>query len=201
MSRRLRTLFVLLPALAVCLPAPARGPSEEDEEALRLRRAEAARPDVLHLADSLDRDEDEIEKQAHAIADKHDLGSLMWAFRPRDKGGVGVGAKPDAIETKLLALAKKPPTAKELEEQRPDLVRMAKVTLAVGRVAPLYASQYAPPGAGRGKRDWRRCCDDLNAASQDLIDALGGGDPGAVRRAAGRVNETCNACHETYRNP
>ncbi len=57
---------------------------------------------------SLDRDEDEIEKQAHAIAENHDLGSVMGAFRPRAG---------DGVEIKLPALGKKPLTRKELEDQ------------------------------------------------------------------------------------
>lgn len=83
MTRRVGILVALLPpALAVCLSASGRGPSEEDDAADRLRKAAAARADVLRLADSVDRDEDEIERQAGAIADRHDLGSVMAALKP-----------------------------------------------------------------------------------------------------------------------
>jgi hypothetical protein len=83
MTRRVGVVVALLaPAMAVCLSAFARGPSEEDDSAERLRKAAAAREDVVRLADSLDRDEDEIERQAFAIADKHDLASVMAALQP-----------------------------------------------------------------------------------------------------------------------
>lgn len=201
MARHLRiVLGVALPALAVCLSASARGPSEEDEESRQLRKAAAAREDVLRLADSLDRDEDEIERQAQAIADKHDLGSVMWVFKLRDKGGVGVGNMPDTvrfdgIELELLALDRKPPTPKELQDHRDDFIRMAKVSLAVARATPLYASRYTGERTGRDRRTWVQLSKDMRDGSQDLIDALKRDDLKAVKKAVNDLNWSCNGCH------
>jgi hypothetical protein len=200
---------IVLPALAVGLTAFARGPSEEgkgDDEPLQRRKVEAARPDVLRLADSLDRDEDEIERQAQAVAEKHDLGSVMGVFKPRDKGGVGVGAKPDTIlpdgiELKLLLLGKEPLTPKALEAQRDDLIHAAKVALAVSRAAPLYASQYTGHGTLRAKRDWVLYCKDMNSAAQDWIDAMNRDDFKALKKAGADLNRSCNDCHGDFREP
>ena len=191
MTRRLRILFgVALPALAVCLSAHARGPSEEDDEPQRRRKATAAHDDVLRLADSLDRDEDEIEKQAHAIADKHNLESVMWLFKPRHKGG-------DGVEATLLALEKRALTPKELEAQRDDLIGMAKATFAASRAAPLYASRYVSADNGRAGKTWARYCEDMKDSSQDLLGALRADDVKALKKAVVALNRSCTNCHTT----
>ena len=138
---------------------------------------------MLRLADALDRDEDEIDRQARAVADKHDLGAVMGVFRPNEAGGVGAGAE-------LFALAEKPLTPKGLEDRRDDLMETARVTLAVARATPLYA-----PHGRLTKRDWLGASEDMKDRSLDLIDALKGDDLRAIEQAAGRLNRSCNPCH------
>ena len=192
MTRLIRIVFALAAmALAVCAIASGRGPSEEDDEAQRLQETQAACKDVLRLADCLDRDEDEIEKQAHAIATNHDLRSVMGVFRPRAGAGDGL---------KLIALGKKPLTPKQLEDRRDDLIRLAKATLAASRVVPLYASRYIAPAGPLTKRDWAMFSDAMKDASQDLMDALKGDDVTAVCKTAGRLNASCNGCHGAGRD-
>ncbi|HVS35571.1 MAG TPA: hypothetical protein VMS17_08315 [Gemmataceae bacterium] len=203
MSRGAKILLgAALAASVVCLSATARGPSEEDDEAQQRRKAAAARPDVLRLADSLDRDENEIEKQAHAVAEKHELHSVMWILKPHD--GFRVLPKSEApydgIELQLFMLAKKPMAVKDLEASRDDLIRMTKVIFAVSRVAPLYAMQYADKSGPKDRKTWPQCCGDMQDRSQDLIDALKGDDVNAIQSAAASLKCSCEACHSGYRD-
>ncbi len=207
MRRCARILFGVMIAIAVSLSASARGPSEEDDEAQQRRKAAAAQPDVLRLADSLDRDEDEIEKQADRIAAKHDLLAVSWVFKWREQGGLGVGPKPgaydnDGMEVQLLQLGgKRPLTPKELKDRRNDYLQMAKVTLAVARVTPLYAARYVPADDGLRKKNWDRGCRDTIDSAEGLIGALKGDDPEVVWKAARRLNDSCNVCHLRYEEP
>jgi len=188
-------------ALAGLFLAPAvRGRDDDDKEAVA--KTAAAREAVLKLAGDLGND-DAARKEAADIAKKHDIKYVMNQFKPRDKGGLGVGDKPDAIlpdaiELKLLALGKKALPTKDLAAQQADLEKMARVAEAIGFIAPGYA-------ANEGRKpseikDWNRYCDDMRRQAKDLAGAIKGGDPKKVQSAANTLNGSCNACHTAFRD-
>jgi soluble cytochrome b562 len=189
-------------ALGGLLLAPAaRGRDEIDKEAAM--KAAAAREAVLKLVADLG-NEDAAKKEATDLAKKHDLKYVMYQFRPRDKGGLGVGDKPgaaaqDSIELELLQLgAKKPLSPKEFAAQQADLAKMAQVVQAVALVTPHYAANDNRKPSEI--KDWNRYSDDMLRQSKDLAAAIQSGEPKKVQTAANTLNGSCNACHTAFRD-
>ena len=199
----------VLLALVGLFLAPARGRDDPDEkeEKEKMMKTAAAKESLLKLIGGIEggAKEDEIVKQAIAIGKMHEIGPVMNQMKPREKGGLGVGDKPesiqpDAIELKLIALGnpKKLIPKAELTAQQPDLIKMAEVALAIAHVAPSYAD-----GEGRKPaeaKEWNKYCEDMRKGSQTLLDAIKSGDPKKVQDASNRLNGSCNSCHTTFRD-
>jgi hypothetical protein len=171
-------------------------------------RARAIRADVLKLTDKIATGAKaaEVKEAAEQIATKHDWQYVMQSLYPRDKGGIGVGGqpgaiKPDGIELMLITIGNPAPkrliSQKDLNAQKDDLVKMAQATLAVGHVAPSYAPKKDQPG--RPIKAWLEYSEEMKKGSQDLIDAVKGGEPKKVQQAAGRLDSVCNDCHMVFR--
>src|SRR5687767_1091137 len=100
MSGFIRWTLLLLASLAACraapipFPRPAAPPSSPREE-------------VADLASGLATGRDISRKVAALRAKYEDLGDLAVVFKPRWKGGIGIGpkGKGDGIEFKLLTLS------------------------------------------------------------------------------------------------
>src|SRR5580704_7329133 len=94
-------------ALGVCFLAVARA-LDKGDEAEDMKAAAAAAPDVQKLADAAAAgDAAALKKLGDDAAKKYELKPVMWAFKPKDKGGLGVGASatpPDGAELKLISL-------------------------------------------------------------------------------------------------
>ncbi len=201
----MRTLFAaaVVTALAGPFLAPARGRDDDDKEEKENRmKMAAAQVDVLKLVDSLGGKEDDVKKQALDVAQKHAIKFVMGQFRPRDKGGVGVGqpgAFPfDSVELELLLLSKKGVTPAQMAVQKADLQKMAQVMLAVSYVVPSYAPKTDE--AGKPIKDWMRLSDDMKKQSKGLGEAIKGGDPMTVQSGAKALNSTCESCHTEFRD-
>jgi soluble cytochrome b562 len=203
--RRVAQVFSVV-AVAAALPmmflASALGRDDDKEEKEKLQKTAAAQVDVLKLVDALGGKEDDVQKQAEEIARKHEIAFVMNQFKPRDKGGVGVG-KPgafvfDGIEQELLAIGKKPLTPDKAAAQKADLHRMAQVMLAVAYIAPSYCPKTDEPG--KPIKDWMRLADDMKKQSKELAEAIQNGDPKTVKTAAARLNRTCETCHSEFRD-
>jgi hypothetical protein len=193
-------LFIAV-ALAGLLLAPARGRDDaEKEEKERMLKTAAAQKDVLKLRDGLAGGEDDLRNQAQDVAKQHAIKFVMAQFKPRENGGLGVGASAarDCIETEILFLSKKPLAADQLTDQKAELQKMAEAALAVSYVAPNYAPKTEEPGMPI--KDWMRLCDDMKQGSKDLIDAVKGGDPAVVKKAASALNSACESCHSEFRD-
>src|SRR4051794_26118450 len=112
----------LLLALGIWLLAAPEGRSAEDEEEVK-----EAQQVIIKIADGGGGD---AKAQAAALAKKVALENVMTAaFKPRSKGGLGVGpkAKADGIELKIMNLSKRSLTKTDLTNQAKDLERMAEV--------------------------------------------------------------------------
>ncbi len=197
--------FVLFAAaLAGLFLASARGRDDDDEKIEKEKRmkAAAAQVDVLKLLANLGGKEDDVKKQAKDVAAKHELPAVMAQFKPRDKGGVGVGqpgAFPfDSVELELLFISQKGLTANQLATQKADLRKMADVTLAVSYATPSYAPKVDEDG--KPIKDWMRLSGDMNRQSKDLVAAIKGGNPMTVQSAARALNNTCESCHSEFRD-
>src|SRR5262249_31351355 len=143
------------------LSAPARGADDEEKE------VKAAAEAVKKLAGNLDAKD--VEKQAADIAKKHDIEYVMHQFKPRNKGGLGIGEQPipgmkDSIELAIIDFSgKKAPNAETIKQNQADLIKMAQITQAI---AEINQHNKVPPGkANPGK--WKTYNNDMKAGAKD----------------------------------
>jgi cytochrome c556 len=137
------------------------------------------------------------------IAGKADLGEVMQAFKPRSKGGLGIGPtadaiKPDGIEQKLIDLgkSKKGLSKGDLAKQADALARAAEATKAIGEITILYADK-------EGKKNptkWKQLAGDMKKAADDLSAAAHKADADAIKKAVNKLNASCNDCHSDFRD-
>jgi hypothetical protein len=171
-----------------------RGADEDEDEKL----ARAAQKDIVGLAESL-KGGKLTPEQVQAVRKKHELEHIMYVFKPRDKGGLGVGPKGpgDGIEIKFVNLAKRAP-AKMTDRQKEDLLRMARVTAAMGDLTALYPE----PKSKKGKTpaDWKKYSADMKKTALDFIKAVEAGNSRKLKEAAKNVNTSCEDCHVGFRD-
>jgi cytochrome c556 len=182
-------------ALGVSVLAVARG--RDKDEADNLKAAAAAAPDVQKLADAAG-DPAALKKEAAAISTKDELLPIMWAFKPREKGGLGVGAKGEGIELKLISLGKNVLPANDLSAQGADLKRMAEVTRGIAEVTPSYAGKFTKTPAEA--KQWKGYAEDMKKASTDLIAAVKANNGKSIKDVTNHLNASCNDCHEKFRD-
>jgi cytochrome c556 len=216
LSPRFRVAWIVFAASAVFLLGAVHARDNDAEDAKHNSAAAKAAPDVLEVVDCL-ADGGDMAKGAKAqakvkvISRTHEFEAIMWQFTPRDKGGLGIGAKPagripDGIEVKIIALAnlKKPLKAEQFAAEQPDLQRMAETIRAVSFIA----KGYGPKLEGRGwvliwnlirAVVWRLYCDDMESNSQSLLDAIKAGDSHEVQKASNRLLASCISCHNSWR--
>jgi cytochrome c556 len=187
-------------ALALGIWALAGGSSrsaDDDEDAKLIKEAKEA---VEQLVGSMGKGSNG-KKEAEAIQKKFaELKPVMVAaFKPRLKGGMGVGpADPnDGVEIRIInwSKAKKPMTAPELAKQKETLERAAEITRSMAEVAELYAPKKAADAA-----KWKRYNDAMRKGSEDLAKAAKSGDAEGVKRAVTDINGSCTDCHGDFRD-
>jgi cytochrome c556 len=189
MFNRVRTpAFGALLALGICFVAAAHSNFADS-------KVGPYNADILKLIDGTGSPEE--------IAKKADLGELMQAFKPRSKGGLGIGPtadtiKPDGIEQKFIDLgkSKKGLSKSDLAKQGDALVRAAEVTKAISDVTLLYADK-------EGKKNptkWKQFAGDMKKAAGDLSAAAKKSDSDGIKKAVNKINASCNDCHSDFRD-
>ncbi len=139
---------------------------------------------------------------ADAIAKKAELGDVMQAFKPRSKGGLGVGPtpdaiKPDGIELKFIALGKAKSVNKaDLAKQGDALAKAADETRAIADVAILYTEKDGKKNPAK----WKQYAEDMRTAAGELANAARKHDAKAVKQAVEKVNGSCVSCHADFRD-
>jgi cytochrome c556 len=156
------------------------------------------------LVDSLKKgDKAGAQKQAEAIAKQiEEVHEVMDLYRPRNKGGWGVGDKPkaitpDGIEQMLLKIGRDAPTANTLKKDGDALEQMAYRAAAIAEVAIIKA-----PKQNMGKKlvkDWVEWSKDQRDASLALAAATKARSGADIKAAAAKTNNACNTCHSTFR--
>jgi hypothetical protein len=158
---------------------------------------------VNSVADLLAKgDKDGAKKAAAEVGKKAkgDVEDVMFAFKLRTKKGIGVGNKagvamPDGIELKIEAMARDQMTPAALKNEAEALTRASHVMGAVG----LSIETMKPPTKQEKMKEWVQWSKDLVKASEDFSGAIKGGAPAAVKKAADKVNQTCNTCHMVFK--
>jgi len=167
---------------------------EEDKE------VKEAQKDILKLAKDIEAAK---KVDTAAIRKKYEeLEPIMHAFKPFAKGGIGFDQKKgpeDGIEVKIQNLAKDSISAGTLRRDKANLIKIAQVNIAIGRIAQHYAPEKPKPG-GKGPKDWKKYNDDMIKAAQDFIKAAKAEDPAKLKAAATEINSACNKCHSDFRD-
>lgn len=170
----------------------------------------AAQPDK-ELAAAMDKvveafqkgDKDGAKKHAEAVAKKiEEVHEVMDLFRPRNKGGWGVGDKagaivPDGIEQMLLKVGRDAPAKGTMEKQAAALEQLGYRVAAIAEVAIAKA-----PKQNKGKqlvKDWVEWSKDTRDAALQFAAAAKMKSGADVKAAAGKANNACNACHTIFR--
>jgi soluble cytochrome b562 len=187
-------------ALGIWCAAASRGFSADDEE--DAKAVKDAQQGILKL---MDMNGNAAKTEAKAIADKarkaagggdEGLKYVMRAFKPKAKGGIGVGAKGESIELKIIALSKR--VSGEAAKRKNDLEKIAGVSKAIGEV-----THYYPPKtkkAGKDPKDWTKYTDDMIKGSDELAKAAKSGNAREIKTAATNLNASCTNCHGAFRD-
>lgn len=173
--------------------------SAADEAELKKLCAE-----IPKLAEAIKKKDDaQLKKLADALK-KNNLDAIMAVCGLRNLGGLGVGdkpgaIKPDGIEKKVEALAKKALLPTQLKDEAPAIAKMAYEIAAVNELTILHTPDKDMGQAK--KKTWVESTKDLQAAALELAGAASANapDPKAIQKAAARVDTNCQKCHAEWR--
>jgi len=180
-------------ALVLCLLAVTSGSS--DDEKVDPKAVKAAQEAILKLLDSK-----EIKADAETVARKHGVEAVMTGvFKPRSKGGLGLGCKPgaiapDHIDLKINTMSKIALAREVLAQEAPDLLKMLEVVKATAEVTAFQCPVKVKMG-DRDPKKWQDTCNDMGRFSAELIAAIKESDSQAVKAGAQKLYGTCIACH------
>jgi hypothetical protein len=202
MSKHVRVpVTALLLALSIAFAGALRADDDEDE-ALKKAVAAAQGP-VLKLAQSLDAKD--FHAKAEELAKEHKMAAVMRQFKPRSKGGVGIGDNPgavipDHIELKIIKWSEKAPGKAELTKFNAELIKMAQVTRAIAETTPFWVPKDKKPGMD--PKDWLKYSETMQKSADDLIAALKEKEPDAkkIQTIATKLHSSCTDCHGKFRD-
>jgi hypothetical protein len=205
MSRFLRIGLFGVMALSLCLLASPVTRGDDDDDAADIKEAGKAMDALKKLIDAVETNKDakEVSKLANDLNKKTDLKHIMWAaYKPREKGGLGVGAKagvirPDGVEAKLISMSKKPMPAKQLEKESEDLIKMAEVSKAIAEIADLNTPKKDEPK--KPITDWKTFNKRQKDSTKDFSDAVKAKDPDKLLDATKNLYSSCTNCHSVFR--
>jgi cytochrome c556 len=203
MSKHVRVpVAALLLALSFALSGAARSPDDEEDEALKKAVAAAQGP-VLKLAQSTDAKD--FDKMAQQLTKDHKMAAVMRQFKPRIRGGIGIGEvpgaiTPDNIELKIIKWSEKAPTKMELTKFNGDFVKMGQVVRAIAEATPYWAPTEKKPG--KDPKDWMKYSETMKKSADDLIAALREKepDPKKIQTIVTKLHSSCTDCHGKFRD-
>jgi hypothetical protein len=163
---------------------------------------QAGQEAVLKLAEAM-KNGGNVQGQIAAITKKFDeLEPLMWVYKPRKKGGIGMGK--DGAEDIELTLgkignprAKAKLNPKKLAEMKADLIKTGDLSKAIAEIAEQgkYVQQY-------GKKNmamWKKYTKDMKDGAEKLIKAAKADSVPDVTKAANDLSASCTNCHSDFR--
>lgn len=159
---------------------------------------------ILKIAAALKTNKAEGIKMAVAMAKKLEhLEGPMHGFKPRKRGGFGVGKTagaitPDGIELKINQMQRDGITATALGKEAEALEDLAYITAAIGEVTKHFEVRDFGKGK-KTKKDWMEHSDRMIEGSLKLAAAAKAKGAADIKSAAKFINDSCNACHSTFR--
>lgn len=134
-----------------------------------------------------------------------EIEPLMRSFKPRAKGGFGVGAKAglvpgnqDGIEAFLPSLQKKGVAKADEAKMAEPLIQLANRVVAIS----LITSHNAPDKdmGPKTKKKWAELNDMMKEGAEALASAVKSKKWADVKKAAGKMNTSCAECHTVFRD-
>ena len=195
-ARRLAVAALLAAGIWVLATADGRG-QQDDKEVKEAKEA------VTKLVNAM-RQGGNAGPQAAEVAKKVEIENLMIVFKPRNKGGFGVGPKPntttpakDGIEQKIINMGRLRLKKDQVAQQKEPLIEMAERVQAIAEITQHY---MPPKKAGANPANWKKYAQEMKKSAQDFGGAVKGGDPMKIKAAATDLNAACTNCHGDFRD-
>ncbi|MBV9124928.1 MAG: cytochrome c [Planctomycetes bacterium] len=160
---------------------------------------------IAKMADALERGNPAAAQAGVASLKDAEPDDIMPVFdlRTAKGGGLGLGPtrgaiQPDGIEKMIQQLAKTAPTSDQLARESKDLLRAAYVSQAVAQVIPDKCPVKVKTGE-KDPNDWKTWTADMATNSTAFADAVKSGDPEKVHAAAMKLDASCTACHNVFK--
>jgi cytochrome c556 len=168
---------------------------DEDDDKKAIKEAQEA---VIKLVDSMNGKKADVKTQVETIHKKFpELKHVMWVYKPRNKGGIGMGKDGASIETEINKLgsvsSKAKLTPQKLASMKDDLVKAGEISQALAVVADLYVPRKNPA-------KWKEYTSEMRKGAAELMDAAKSGDVAKVKKAANNLSASCTNCHSDFRD-
>lgn len=168
--------------------------ADDDDEKKDIKEAQEA---VHKLVNSMNNNKGDVKSQAEAIHKRfEELKPVMWVYKPRNKGGIGMGKTGSGIENELARLSgskAKPNPAKD-SMLKMDLIKAAEISKAIAEVTDLYAPK-------KDTAKWKGYTKDMKKSADELLETVkGGANMLKVKGALLKLNASCTNCHSDFRN-
>jgi hypothetical protein len=196
MSTTARPLGIMALVLGLALAASAQ-PGQPTQPAAPKKKLRPAVAAVVELADKLDRVD--VPPLAAKLVKEHDACDFSLVF---SRWGAGIGSAVHAgHQDAIVALVKdwcgpRPPTRKELQDHRADLMRVARVMQVMAEVAPHRLEFYVSEKDTENAKEWRQRALEFGNAARDLEKAIAKTNAAATLKMALRVQDACRGCHK-----
>ncbi|MFO0965866.1 MAG: cytochrome c [Gemmataceae bacterium] len=159
---------------------------------------------ILEFAAAIKTDKDAGLKKAADMGKKVDsIEGIMHGFKPRKRGGFGVGdtpgaITPDGIELYINGLARDGITATALGKQAKAIEDLSYISAAVAEVTHSFNNKDFGK-KGKTKKEWQELAERMRDGSLKLAAAAKAKGAAEIKTAAKLVNDACNACHSKFR--
>ena len=156
--------------------------------------------EIIKLADTLE--QGNVSARGKKIIDTFDACDMPMIFRVKERGGAGIGSAAQAGHKNSIDdlvrdwAGAKPPTQKELDTHRMDLVRTARVLQTLAEMAPHRVDIYIPKNDEQRKEQWFKVAADFKVVTGEFRAALEQADLARTHNSAVKLQKTCTACHQ-----
>ena len=134
-----------------------------------------------------------------------DLDPVMHSFKPRAKGGFGIGMKAglvpanqDGIEAYLPTLSKKGLSAADAGKLADPIIAMCNRVLAIAEVSDHLWPESKE--SSKSKKKWLDLNEIMKVGAKDLSEAVSTKNYAGVKKAASKLNSSCTDCHSVFRD-
>ena len=144
-------------------------------------------------------------EECKKVAGSLELDPVMHSFKPRAKGGFGIGMKAglvpanqDGIEAYLPTLSKKGLSAADAGKLADPIIAMCNRVLAIAEVSDHLWPESKE--SSKSKKKWLDLNEIMKVGAKDLSEAVSTKNYAGVKKAASKLNSSCTDCHSVFRD-